>query len=649
MIIYYIQDGKTFVGELMIKAEKKKILKPGSRGGQYYIDKQGVVRYGARPLSKKGKGDSKKQMGLFSSDTELTAKRSDSDYLGMKPEKKVDKNKPRKQMDLFSGKQAEKPKEPPTKLTPIQNTEKPDKKASESSLTDNEKTILKILVTGTYRGMGYKKIKISDMDSIFRYFFIQNNKVFGHNTGSEDYRKLMIGAVHAINSLKDKGLIRSSVIGQSDGYGNFVDSGTLEPNITLKEFRERYEKESPVSIKINTWQREEPPKSTPIQDMAAKVNKPAGKEPWEMTQEEFVDDETNKLKKLRQISLDQVKDDINKLPVKNLTVGLSKIQWLLTLPQKNKEQKELFHKYNIAKNNVDADYRADQSVWKRVHKTMTIRAVSEGKPVPAEVLADYPDLKKPAEPKPETPIKDMAEKVGAVKNNKKKRFEAGKKLSPEEKHAVYRQMKDAYKENRRPYHMEDTERGERKVWDGNASDYMETSDITGARLRWYIPIDGGIAHPTELYPNIALSEIQRAEHNIEYYERYNEQDIEKTYKILNKNGEVPEVINSIETALKNGFFFEKQYDSNDVGKRKPITFLHNGKNNIFLPVSRYHVMNREGTFGGLSQADYVEYKSNRENTTNVKYLPFKFDIDWETFYNRYKNINEQLSNTKIKL
>lgn len=89
------------------------------------------------------------------------------------------------------------------------------------------------------------------------------------------------------------------------------------------------------------------------------------------------------------------------------------------------------------------------------------------------------------------------------------RFEAGKKLSDEEKKEVLSTLKDTYKVNGVPYHIEETAGGkEKRVYEPTADSYV-VSDITNRPLRYYITLpDGRVAHPTEVYPNISDNEVK---------------------------------------------------------------------------------------------------------------------------------------------
>jgi len=107
---------------------------------------------------------------------------------------------------------------------------------------------------------------------------------------------------------------------------------------------------------------------------------------------------------------------------------------------------------------------------------------------------------------------DDAKIVGNTKfslKSKPVRFEAGKKLIDEEKKEVLSTLKDAYKVNGVPYHIEETAGGkEKRVYESTADSYV-VSDITNRPLRYYITLpDGRVAHPTEVYPNISDNEVK---------------------------------------------------------------------------------------------------------------------------------------------
>ena len=118
-------------------------------------------------------------------------------------------------------------------------------------------------------------------------------------------------------------------------------------------------------------------------------------------------------------------------------------------------------------------------------------------------------------------IPPMAEKQAARDNiapqntaeaGKVVRFEAGKKLTSEQKQVVLKSISDSYKDLKAPKVSKGFSKYSGDEISGYAYDpeYMHTSDITGRKIRHYIKLpDGKIAHPTELYPNLKQSEIDK--------------------------------------------------------------------------------------------------------------------------------------------
>jgi len=103
----------------------------------------------------------------------------------------------------------------------------------------------------------------------------------------------------------------------------------------------------------------------------------------------------------------------------------------------------------------------------------------------------------------------IAEHTKFSLKSKPVRFEVGKSLSEDEKKEVLSTLKDAYKVNGVPYHVEETANGkEKRVYEPTADDYV-VSDITNRPLRYYITLpDGRVAHPSEVYPNISDHEVK---------------------------------------------------------------------------------------------------------------------------------------------
>lgn len=93
------------------------------------------------------------------------------------------------------------------------------------------------------------------------------------------------------------------------------------------------------------------------------------------------------------------------------------------------------------------------------------------------------------------------------------RFEAGKKLTKEERQEVLRSIGDAYKDNDAPRELKyiDERTGEEVYGYAYSPDSMYESDITGRKIRHYVYLpDGKKAHPSELFPEITQAAIDRA-------------------------------------------------------------------------------------------------------------------------------------------
>jgi len=228
------------------------------------------------------------------------------------------------------------------------------------------------------------------------------------------------------------------------------------------------------------------------------------------------------------------------------------------------------------------------------------------------------------------------------------RFEKGSKLTEEEKREVYKTLKDSYKEMGRPYTMEIrtsqyTGRDyEARVWLEKASDFMETSDVTGRKLRYYISLpDGTIAHPTELFPNVSASEMNAAQRSIEYNQRVAMQKMDDITSQLKKSGEIDKVVSAIALALENGAVFEKEYDSGDVGQKDAAVYLR-FPNGAIKTIPDYVISTKEELLG-FNRQDLDKYKSgdSKEKIFSTVYQP-----DWEQFYNENKSAETKPAETK---
>jgi hypothetical protein len=238
----------------------------------------------------------------------------------------------------------------------------------------------------------------------------------------------------------------------------------------------------------------------------------------------------------------------------------------------------------------------------------------------------------------------LAEPMVVEDEKKPVRFEAGRRLNDKEKREVLRSLHDSYKVMNRPYTIETavSESGrdyEKKVYLENATDYMIKSDITGRLLRWYIYLpDGKIAHPTELYPSISMTDAKRVQSNMEYYESLNDTAYKAVVDNLRKHNQIQAVIKLIEGAIEAGATFEKQYDSSDIGLKYPHTYLRwkgqeepGDKYLHVRSVPEYVTLIHDKNYMGLTQKDYIDYKQGIPN----KWFGYYGNIDWERFYNEF--------------
>lgn len=234
---------------------------------------------------------------------------------------------------------------------------------------------------------------------------------------------------------------------------------------------------------------------------------------------------------------------------------------------------------------------------------------------------------------------DNIERLNAFNEAKPQRFDEGKKLTEEEKREVYRTLKDAYKVNNRPRTLEDQGQGERWMWLENATDYMVTSDITGAKLRWFVTLpDGKIAHPTELWPSMDRAEIERVQDSIERQGYYADKKYNETLTELKKNREEESIWDNIDRALKAGAEFIKEYSAEDRGQRNPNVYLRwkHLPGNTSIP--DYHLRFEGSTFAGMNQEQYINAKETGNKWTRWE----NADIDWERFYNENKPLQTPL-------
>lgn len=207
------------------------------------------------------------------------------------------------------------------------------------------------------------------------------------------------------------------------------------------------------------------------------------------------------------------------------------------------------------------------------------------------------------------------------------RFEAGKKLSDEEKKEVLSTLNDAYKVNGVPYHIEETAGGkEKRVYEPTADSYV-VSDITNRPLRYYITLpDGRVAHPTEVYPNISDNEVKSSATKQGLLDDEADQIISAAIGNMNdiaNNTKAVEVL----TELQN-----LQHETHDVGYGLNNAQSYNYKTGIF-------------TSDAAQAIDYVVRRMRRKEDVPAD-IPAALKKAVADSYGMVDNLIDGMSNTK---
>ena len=208
------------------------------------------------------------------------------------------------------------------------------------------------------------------------------------------------------------------------------------------------------------------------------------------------------------------------------------------------------------------------------------------------------------------------------------RFEAGKKLSDEEKKEVLSTLKDAYKVNGVPYHIEETAGGkEKRVYEPTADSYV-VSDITNRPLRYYITLpDGRVAHPTEVYPNISDNEVKSSATKQGLLDEEVDQIVSAAIgnmKDIADNAKAIEVL----TELQN-----LPHETHDVGYGLNHARSYNYKTGIF-------------TSDAAQAIDYVVRRMRRKEDVPAE-IPAALKNAVADSYGMVDNLIDGMSNTKV--
>lgn len=144
------------------------------------------------------------------------------------------------------------------------------------------------------------------------------------------------------------------------------------------------------------------------------------------------------------------------------------------------------------------------------------------------------------------------------------RFEAGKKLTKENRKEVLASINDVYEGIEKVSKGLDN-RGE-EIWGyDHRPDLFVKSDITGKMLRHYVTLpDGRVAHPTELFPSITQAQVDRA--LIEQKEKVEQEEYQKEskrnrivkYGTQHKKNEANRLYSQTGRPKENSFFMENE-------------------------------------------------------------------------------------------
>lgn len=208
------------------------------------------------------------------------------------------------------------------------------------------------------------------------------------------------------------------------------------------------------------------------------------------------------------------------------------------------------------------------------------------------------------------------------------RYEAGKKLSDEEKKEVLSTLKDAYKVNGVPYHIEETAGGkEKRVYEPTADSYV-VSDITNRPLRYYITLpDGRVAHPTEVYPNISDNEVKSSATKQGLLDDEADHIVSAAIgnmKGIADNAKVLEVLTEMQNL---------PHETHDVGYGMNNAQSYNYKTGIF-------------TSDAAQAIDYVVRRMRRKEDVPAE-IPAALKKAVDDSYGMVDNLIDGMSNTKV--
>ena len=155
------------------------------------------------------------------------------------------------------------------------------------------------------------------------------------------------------------------------------------------------------------------------------------------------------------------------------------------------------------------------------------------------------------------------------------RFQTGEKLSNTEKKQLLKFVGDVYKDHNLKKELKGIDdRGEEMYGYIYSPEYFLTSDITHAKIRYYIILpDKRIAHPSEVYPNVTKTAIEDEMYKRDQEELSKKEEQQRTLDVAND-------ANSLTDA---NMIYNKLYGTGGDKYHKNFILFIKGKKHIKLP------------------------------------------------------------------
>jgi len=424
-----------------------RVEKPGSRGGKYWIDKQGKVQYGEKPKGRVKKPEdqpkAKPQASIFGGEDKPQIK------------KKPDAQQTQKQREMAwlmeKIKSGKLPKGAaklvnPKKTSPKKQAENVAKwdtglfsegKKQQGLFDEKEKKVDVKYASETELQMKYRekndvfqllkeKIEIedyfekypklkSDENTLAQYNAIQEllkkpiniqQTAYAKRNGSyvEEYNesKVLINrekigtpgkAQETVDSI-NKRISEQKRKGKISTIAQSIDTDDLIRQLRLMK-NKVYHKEN-VEIVLEELKRRNIKNFDIIYKEFSSAPPPAANEPWKMSKEEFLGQKFDF--DIRELPKDEVKfilettkdEPKSKNTGKPITLSIRKNNKDIVVTDGTHRIAEAFAKKKYI---LQAGWLSKDPQMTKYHKTLIEQALASGKPVPPEVLKDYPELK----------------------------------------------------------------------------------------------------------------------------------------------------------------------------------------------------------------------------------------------------------------